>query len=217
MKRPSLSLLRFKYPGIPTGVVNASSNGMPRLSLSSNVPYFSPDLSAHSANVRMLALNSIIRLVRQLRACSFGVAHRQLLGKYPNSPFLRSSVCLDDGRAPMSSANASYELSHLSQTATGFTSRPPYMVQSLNVGSEHRRIMVCQTSYRGFLTLNLFLPAWRQITHSTQPFLSARIRTLSSVRSCPYLHFPPILNFLMALIIACESMIYGGVPFRSEA
>ncbi len=187
MKWPSASLSRLMYPWIaPTGVEIALSNGHPLSILWNTTIYGSFARSHHSAKVSVDPLNSILRLLLELRACSMGVDHLQFPGSYPLVPSLRSIVCDDDGRVPISFAKASYEFIQRSQTVIGGI-LPPYRFQSLKVGSIQRRIMVFQTSYSGFLKLNRIRPAFKQIRHSTELFLSNLTREFSGVSSCPFL------------------------------
>lgn len=187
MNFPSLSRVLLRYPWIePTGADIAFSKDHPLSILPNSVIYFRPDRSAHSASVKAAPLNSIIRLVLELRACCVAVAHWQFPCSYPLAPLMRSMVCEDDGRVPMSFEKSLYEFSHLSHTVMGGVF-PPYRRQSLKDGSTHLRIMVFQISYSGFLMLNLTRPAFWHAMHSTLSFLSRLTRELSAVSSCPFL------------------------------
>lgn len=203
------------WTGIPSGVPIAASNVIPRSKRWYSVAYLSPDISAHSAKVLDTPLNSITRLVQALRACSIAVDHLTFPGAYPFLPLILSRVWERDGRGGMYDSKASYEFTQSSQTVTGLSFLPPYMVQSLKEGSEHLRIMVFQISYRGFRLLNLALPARLQVRHSRHPRLSTLTRTLSMESKCPCLHVPPITSDLAIRPIITLGI--GGVSFLSAA
>lgn len=218
MKWPSLSRVRLRYPSEdPTGVDMALGKSQPRFTLWNRVWYFMLDFSAHSARVAKTPLCSITRLVDVLRACSMGVDHLTFPGSYPRSPFMRSIVWLLDGRGPMYRSNESYDVSHSSHTFTGFPSRPPYRSQSLNDGSEHRRIMVFQTSYSGLRMLKRARPSRLHNLHSMQPLRSSLTRTFSGVNECPFLQVPPIITDLVVAIRSIITLGLGGVSFHSAA
>src|SRR5437899_12609628 len=82
--------------------VNAVFAFHPRLKREYKVRTLMPRRSDHSISVTLSPQYLTIRLPRLFRCCTFRMAQRQLDFLYGPSFSMRSKVCFDDGRGPIS-------------------------------------------------------------------------------------------------------------------
>lgn len=122
----------------------ARSKDHPLFSLWRKVCSLMPARSAHSAKHRVSPLNSTKRVRDVLRACSDGVAHRQLSGVYPPVLSIRSMEYSPGGRGPMSARNLSNDSRQRSHTKIP---RAPYLRNPAELGLWQRCIIRLQVSY----------------------------------------------------------------------
>jgi hypothetical protein len=98
--------------------------------------------SAHAAITLVSPKAVMCRLVRRLRACSFGVIHRQFSGEYPRSLSMRSMVSPSPNPlATAQSRNGTYSC-HSAQTVIPLRPYPP---QLLDCSSAQRCFIPAQT------------------------------------------------------------------------
>lgn len=110
------------------------------------VPGAAPMIRSHALTQWRSPLNSTIRFLRVLPACSSDVAHRQFSGLYEPLVSMRSSEWFGDGRGPISAKNASKLSRHRSHIVMP---RPPYRWKFQTALFSHRVFAQDHAAYSG--------------------------------------------------------------------